>query len=81
MLSNNITALGERTFQSCEKLPSLVIPKSVTSIGKEVVDLNCKKLTNLYYTGTEAEWKKIEIDPDNQLLSYFIPVYNYVPEN
>ena len=39
-------------------IPSLTIPKTVTTIGSDFVNL-CSKLTDIYFEGTEAQWKAI----------------------
>ena len=66
----------ERTGSSAE----IVIPDSVTSIGWDAFR-GCTGLTNIYYTGTEAEWKAIEkgIDWNRNAGDYTIH-YEYVPE-
>lgn len=39
-------------------IPSLTIPKTVTTIGSDFIKL-CSKLTDIYFEGTEAQWKAI----------------------
>ena len=39
-------------------IPSLTIPKTVTTIGSDFITL-CLKLTDIYFEGTEAQWKAI----------------------
>lgn len=39
-------------------IPSLTIPKTVTTIGSDFINL-CSKLTDIYFEGTEAQWKAI----------------------
>ena len=50
------------------------IPDSVTSIGEGAFD-DCRGLTTVYYTGTEAEWSKISIGPDNSNLIWATRYY------
>lgn len=45
-----------------ESIKSVIIPKSVTTIVKEVF-FNCVELTDIYYTGSKEDWDNISIDP------------------
>ena len=46
------------TFSSCSSLTSITIPESVTSIETWAFRY-CRNLTNITYTGTQAQWKNI----------------------
>ena len=48
------------TFYKCTALTSIVLPSSLITIGENSFK-NCP-LEVVYYGGSEAEWKKIEID-------------------
>ena len=52
------------TFEGCTSLTSVTIPASVTSIG-EYAFYGCSSLTDVYYAGTEAQWKAITIGSNN----------------
>lgn len=65
-------------FTGCSGLTSITIPDSVTSI-LEYAFYNCSSLTDVYYTGTEDQWKAIRIGSDNYKLIYATKHYNYVP--
>ncbi len=55
-LDPGVETIGRRAFERCEKLRSVGIPRSVTSI-----DLSAFQDTNLetvYYEGTEEEWER-----------------------
>ena len=41
---------------------------------------NCNNLTDVYYVGSEEEWKLITIGNDNYDLTNATIHYNYVPE-
>jgi len=41
-------------------LTSITIPNSVTSIGEHAF-VGCNKIKDVYYSGTETQWKEIEI--------------------
>ena len=47
-------------FENCKNLTKLIIPKSVVNIVNDAF-LGCSKLTDIDYTGTKAQWKKVEI--------------------
>ena len=66
-IGNGVTSLGEHTFFSCTALESVAIPDSVTSIG-DYAFTGCNVLTDVYYTGTKAQWDTISIGADNEPL-------------
>ena len=57
-IPNSVTSIGDSTFSNCTSLKSITIPKSVTSIGSYALSY-CTKLTNIYYKGTEEQWRGI----------------------
>ena len=73
------TSIGDYAFQNCTSLTSITIPDSVTEIGQQAFK-NCSNLTDVYYTGTQEQWKAISINSseNNDLTSATIH-YNYVP--
>ena len=72
-----VTAIGSNAFSDCNKLTTVTIPKSVTSIGYLAFD-DCDKLKDVYYTGTEKQWKSIDISWDNDNLTNVTMHYNGV---
>lgn len=64
LIPDGVTKIGEKVFGECGDLKSIHISKSVTSIGKGSF-INCTGLSDVYYGGTEAEWKAISIAADN----------------
>lgn len=57
-IPNKITTIKRNTFTDCYCLKTITIPKSVTSIESGVFD-NCEELKDIYYSGSESEWKAI----------------------
>ena len=58
--SGQVKPSGFGSFEGCTGLRTVYIPKSVTSIG-EYSFYNCPSLRDVYYEGTQEEWKKIPI--------------------
>lgn len=58
-LPESITEIKSKTFGYCSELTEITIPKSVKKIEDNFGD--CRKLKDIYYNGTQAEWNNIEI--------------------
>jgi hypothetical protein len=58
-------------------LVSVVIPQSVSSIGQSAFSV-CTSLTNVYYVGSEEQWKNISIGYNNSKLTSATIHYNHV---
>ena len=81
VIKNGITSIGDWAFENCSGLTSIEIPNSVTSIG-DVAFYNCSSLKDVYYTGTEEQWKKISIDSYNsELTSATIHYHSKMPNS
>ena len=63
----HVTSIGNGAFDYCSSLTSIEIPNSVINI-REKAFYYCTSLKDIYYTGTKAEWKKIDIGVDNGYL-------------
>jgi len=59
MISDSVTDIGEFAFGNCTNLERIVIPASVTSIRDFTFNF-CYSLKNLYYTGTENKWQRLD---------------------
>ena len=77
-IPDGVTSIGDCTFEDCKYLTSVTIPDSVTSIDWYAFR-GCTSLTDVYYAGSEAQWKAISISPNenDDLLTANIH-YNYV---
>ena len=72
---NSVTTICKYAFYDCRSLTSVTIPDSVTSIGYSVFK-NCENLKDVYYSGSEEQWKKISINDDNEPLTKATIHYN-----
>ena len=77
-IPNSVTSIGSYAFFGCSSLTSVTIPDSVTSIG-ECAFYDCSSLTDVYYCGTEAQWKKITIGDGNNRLTNATIHFNWKP--
>ena len=70
--------IKEYSFKDCSGLTSITIPSSVSLIYDYAFQ-NCNSLTDVYYAGTEAEWKSLNsgiIIPGNSALESATIHYN-----
>ena len=74
-IPGRVTSIGSAAFSGCSGLASVEIPDSVTSI-EELAFLDCSSLTDVYYSGSESQWKQISIGRQNDLLIDAVLHYN-----
>ena len=74
-ITDSVTSIGNYAFVWCSGLTSATIPNSVTSIG-DLAFSSCSSLTDVYYTGSEEDWKKINIGSSNSVLTNATIHYN-----
>lgn len=67
-IGEGLTAIGDSGLYLCENLQKLGLPKSLTCIETKALYF-CDNLTEIRYAGTSADWKKVEIGENNELLS------------
>lgn len=71
-------SIGGNAFSSCSGMSVVIIPDSVTTIG--IAAFSACPLTDIYYTGTEAQWNSIsKIGDTASAVSNATVHYNYVP--
>ena len=75
-IPKNVKTIEDCAFYGCTSLTDIVIPKSVTDIGSYVLD-ESKSLKHIYYTGSQANWKSMEIYQANYQLFNTKIFYNY----
>ncbi|MBQ8603331.1 MAG: leucine-rich repeat protein [Oscillospiraceae bacterium] len=68
VIPDGITEIKDMTFQLCETLKEITIPASVMTIGNAAFD-GAASLTDVYYTGTEAQWNSMSIGSSNESLT------------
>lgn len=61
VLPNKLEKIWPATFRGCKQLNSITIPKTVTYIGQSAFE-DCYNLSEIYYEGTEEEWKNIQVE-------------------
>ena len=75
-IPDSVTSTGACVFLSCKDLMSVTIPNSVTSIDYSAFRY-CTSLKDVYYTGSQSDWKKISIGPYNDCLTNATIHYNW----
>ncbi len=78
-IPEGVTSIGRYAFYGCSKLTSITIPEGVTSINSQAF-YKCSSLTDVYYTGTEEQWKAITIGSSNTPLTNATIHYEYGKE-
>ncbi len=63
------------TFDYCSNLESITLPKSIQTINKNAFE-DSEKLKNVYYAGSESDWKSITIEEGNENLTNANITYN-----
>lgn len=77
-IPQGVESIKESAFGSCSMLTTVIIPSSVTTIDRAAF-ASCP-LTDIYFTGSEAQWISISIIGDTaSAVSKATVHYNYVP--
>ena len=78
-IPGSVTSIGPYAFSDCSSLASVTIPEGVTSIG-DFAFYGCSGLTDVYYGGSEVQWKNISIEYGNDPLTNATIHYGLIPE-
>lgn len=70
IVGDRVTSIGSSAFVDCRGILSVIIGKDVENVGKKAF-YGCDYLSDVYYCGTEDNWRKISFD------SYNLPITNY----
>ena len=74
-IPSRVTRIEEGTFEECINLASVMIPVSVTSIGEEAFWV-CRSLREVYYGGTQQQWRAVTVGENNGPLTSAAIHYN-----
>lgn len=67
-IPEGVTTIGDAAFQFCDILKSVELPKSLRNIVGYAF-AGCDSLTDVYYSGSKADWDKIYIDDGDDSLA------------
>lgn len=75
-IPNTVSIVEDYAFGGCKNIDTIKIPTSVTFIGLGAFS-GCEDIDDVYYLGSESEWKNITIEDGNGLLTNSKMHYNY----
>ena len=82
----SMTNISAEAFMFCDKLNSIIMYNNINNIGDFAFN-GCNSLADIYYTGSEAQWKEVNIGMlndgiDNAVIhyGYTIPVEPEIPD-
>lgn len=64
VIDDGVTSIGSAAFSGCGLISEIIIPLSIRSIGDGAFD-DVYALENIYYAGSIAQWKDIDIGLGN----------------
>lgn len=67
VIPSEVTSIDAYAFSGCTSLKSVTIPVGITEIPSDVFD-RCESLSDVYYSGTKAQWNQITVDVYNDPL-------------
>lgn len=81
IIENGVTSIGEYAFSGCSSMLSATIPNSVTRIGRNAFE-NCQAITDIYFDGSEEEWKEAayleDIGLHESAAVHFAHIHEYI---
>ncbi len=69
VINEGVTSISSSAFNICTNIKAISIPKSIMKISENAFE-NCIRLEKVYYSGTKADWNKINIEKSGN--DYFI---------
>ena len=78
-IENGVTSVGSRCIYGSGEVESILFPKTIRTIANSA-SAACASLRDVYYEGTEEEWKSVEIGIDNAPLLNARIHFNYLRE-
>ncbi len=75
IIPDNVISIEDFAFEMCYDLVSIEIGSGVTRIGDNAF-IDTEKLIDVYYSGTEAKWNKIDFGSGNEYLTSATIHYN-----
>lgn len=73
-IPNKVTYLQYNTFRDCMELKSVTLPSNIETIREGV--FSGTNIEDVYYEGTESQWREIEIQEGNSVLETATIHYN-----
>ena len=64
VLPNGLTTIEAWAFWDCDSLQSVYLPDTLTGIAYRAFD-RCWELTDVYYEGSERQWQRLPVAPEN----------------
>ena len=80
VIGDSVEYIGKSAFTGCYEITSVVIGNNITYIA-DFAFYSCFQLADVYYTGTEEEWKAITIGSYNSYLTDATIHYNYISKD
>ena len=76
VLPNGLKSINYCMFLGCRDLESVTIPGTVTSVGWRAFDI-CDNLKNVYFGGSQAQWRSVNVEEYNDVLGKAAMHYDY----
>ena len=67
VIPDTVTTIKDAAFYGCSNVKYVIMPKSVTAILREAFE-ECDGITDVYYAGSQTEWKAISMGNYNDSL-------------
>lgn len=80
IVNHGVTCIGAGAFENLKSLTTITVPSSLTRI-EWVAFSGCGNLANIYFTGSEMQWNRIEIGEANEPLLNAKINYNFISGN